>query len=149
MRWCHVNVLALGACLLVLVACGRGGAGGPTSGEPATITGFAWRLVAIEWADGHTTRPADPALYLFELGPNGHVDGKADCNRMMGTYTIDAQTLRFGPLATPRMACPPGSVDADWLRALAAADSWLVRDGHLHITMTGKAGTIELEPAPG
>jgi heat shock protein HslJ len=149
MRRCHVNVLALGTCLLVLVACGRGGAGGPTSGEPATITGFAWRLVAIQWADGHATRPADSAGYLFELGADGRVSGKADCNRMMGTYTIDAQTLRFGPLATTRMACPPGSVDADWLRALAAADSWLVRDGHLHITMTGKAGTIELEPAPG
>jgi hypothetical protein len=46
------------------------------------------------------------------------------------------------------MACPPGSVDADWLRALAATDSWLVRDGHLHITMTSGAGTIELAPAP-
>ena len=144
-----MSALALGACLLVLMACGRDRAGGPTSGEPATITGFAWRLVAIQWADGHATRPADPAGYLFELGADGRVSGKADCNRMMGTYTIDAQTLRFGPLATTRMACPPGSVDADWLRALAAADSWLVRDGHLHITMTGKAGTIELEPAPG
>ena len=143
-----MSALTLGAGVLMLVACGRDGAGGPTSGEPATITGVPWRLVAIQWADGHTTRPADRAGYVFELAADGRVSGKADCNRLMGTYTIDTQSLRFGPLATTRMACPPGSVDGDWLRALAATDSWLVRDGHLHITMTGNTGTIELAPAP-
>ena len=145
---CYLSAVALGTCILMLVACGRDGATGPTSGEPATITGVTWRLVAIQWADGRATRPADPDGYVFELGVDGRVSGKADCNRLMGTYTIDTQTLRFGPLATTRMACPPGSVDADWLRALAATDSWLVRDGHLQITMTGNAGTIQLAPAP-
>jgi heat shock protein HslJ len=134
--------------LLALAACGHGGASGPTSGEPATITGVEWRLAAIQWSDGRTTRPDDPARYLFELGSDGRVTGRADCNRLTGSYTLDAHALRFGPLATTRMACPPGSLDAEWLRALGSASSWLVRDGHLHVATAADAGTVELAPAP-
>jgi heat shock protein HslJ len=138
----------LSALVVSLAACDRGDPGGPTSGEPATITGVPWHLVAIQWADGHSTRPSDPSKYVFELGSDGRVSGQADCNRLMGTYTIDAHTLRFGPLATTRMACPPGSLDSEWLRALGSASSWLVRDGHLHVAMAADAGTLELAPAP-
>jgi len=139
-------VAGLSVLALALVGCGRGDAGGPTSGQPATITGVPWRLVVIQWADGHATRPADPDGYVFELGADGRVSGKADCNRMMGTYTLDASTLHFGPLATTRMACPAGSLAPDWLRALGAASTWLVRDGHLFVSMAANAGTIELAP---
>ncbi len=141
-------VAGLSAFVLALAACGRSSPGGPTSGAPATITGVPWRLVVIQWSDGRSTRPEDATGYFFELGSDGRVSGKADCNRLMGTYTLDAHTLRFGPLATTRMACPPGSVDSDWLRALGSASSWLVRDGHLHVTMAADAGTLELAPAP-
>ena len=139
-----LSVLALAA----LAACGHGDASGPTSGQPATITGFEWRLVAIQWADGHAIRPADPSGYVLELGPEGRVRGQADCNRLMGTYMLDASRVQFGPLATTRMACPPGSLAPDWLRALGSASSWLVRDGHLIVALAADAGTIELAPAP-
>ena len=135
-----LSVLALAA----LAACGHGDAGAPTSGQPETITEVEWRLVAIQWADGHVTRPADPSGYILELGPEGRVRGQADCNRLMGTYALDASRLEFGPLATTRMACPPGSLAPDWLRALGSASTWLVRDGHLHVALADDAGTIEL-----
>ena len=49
--------------------------------------------------------------YVGELRPtvtftaDGKVSGFAGCNRFMGTYTLEGDTLKFGALGSTRMAC--------------------------------------------
>jgi heat shock protein HslJ len=88
---------------------------------PATaLEGTEWRLVDIGGqpapAGADTTR--HPGFTLLAEGRK--VQGSAGCNRMTGTYQLDGQKLKFGPLATTRMACPAMETESAFLKALKA-----------------------------
>ena len=62
----------------------------------------------------------------------GHkVQGSAGCNRMMGTYELDGNKLKFGPLATTRMACPALQTETAFLKALATTTRYEVSGSSL------------------
>ena len=77
--------------------------------------------------------PADSTRHPgFTLVAEGHkVQGSAGCNRMMGTYTLDGEKLKFGPLATTRMACPAMETESAFLKALAATTRYEVSGSSL------------------
>jgi heat shock protein HslJ len=67
------------------------------------------------------------------------VSGFSGCNRFRGSFTFAAGTLTFGPLATTRMACPPGKMETERkvlqiLEATKAAEA-------SHKTLSLKDGT--------
>jgi heat shock protein HslJ len=98
---------------------------------PFPLVGTTWsivRLVGAEEAD--PPLPAVGAPWLL-LGEDGAVTGAAGCNRLMGHYEREGTTLRIGPLATTRMACPePAMVqEASILRILSGATVEVARLG--------------------
>jgi heat shock protein HslJ len=78
-------------------------------------------------------RPDDPSRYTLELLPDRAAAVRADCNRGRGSYRLDGSKLGFGPLATTRAMCPPGSLSDAYLQQLAIAASWTIVDGRLAI----------------
>ena len=91
----------------------------PTPAAPAAaLEGTEWRLVDI----GGQPAPAGadsmhhPGFTLLAEGRK--VQGSAGCNRMTGTYQLDGEKLKFGPLATTRMACPAMETETAFLKAL-------------------------------
>ena len=85
-----------------------------------TLDGAPWR---IEEAQG---RPfPDRARTTIEFRGN-RAAGVAACNRFMGSVTQQGASLRFGPLAGTRMACPDALMEAERRihAALAATRSW-------------------------
>jgi heat shock protein HslJ len=86
----------------------------------APLEGTQWRLVEI----GGQPSPsgADSARHPgFTLLAEGRkVQGSAGCNRMMGTYERDGAKLKFGPMATTRMACPAMATETAFLKAMNA-----------------------------
>ena len=67
-----------------------------------------WKLVELEGAPvdvGTDEQPPSLALDLEE----SHVTGSGGVNRLTGSFALNEDELRFGPLATTRMA---GSEDA-------------------------------------
>ena len=60
----------------------------------------------------------------------GRIYGNSGCNRMMGTFSVDSLKpgiLRFGPIASTRMACPDMTLERNVLDALqevAAFEAW-------------------------
>jgi heat shock protein HslJ len=104
----------------------------PAPAAPATaLEGTEWRLVDIGGqpspAGADSTR--HPGFTLLAEGRK--VQGSAGCNRMSGTYQLEGQKLKFGPLATTRMTCPAMQTEAAFLKALEATTRYEVSGSSL------------------
>jgi len=64
----------------------------------------------------------------IEIGEDGTVTGNGGCNGFNGTATIAGDTVKFGPLAATRKACPAGVMDQEskLLGALSEARRWMI-----------------------
>ena len=95
-----------------------------TSGTPALV-GPIWAWQGTLMNDDSRVVPESPERYTLQLQPDGKAVVRADCNRGSGTYARDGQRLAFGAIAQTRMACPPESRDAAFLKGLANVASYL------------------------
>jgi putative lipoprotein len=87
----------------------------PTSG--AALENTYWKLIEIAGQPAQVLA-GEREAHLLLL--DGRASGSSGCNKLMGSYTRAApDTLRVGPLASTRMACPPGMMAQE--SALAAA----------------------------
>jgi heat shock protein HslJ len=84
----------LGLALMALAGCATVGDRQIGNGE--------WRAVDLNGV------PVGPGASVTLRLENGQVSGNAGCNRYSGTFRASRpqQQIRFGPLATTRMACP-------------------------------------------
>jgi heat shock protein HslJ len=64
----------------------------------------------------------EAAPYLVLEPEEGRVSGSGGCNRLVGSFELEAGTLRFSQVATTRMACAERVMqhEAAFLAALAA-----------------------------
>ena len=131
----------------LLAGCGAGlGEDAPVRNRaPEAVTGKVWQWERTVTPVETVESPA-PDRYTLELAPNGRLLVRADCNRGTGTYRIGAGTIAIGPIATTRMACPPGSLDASYLRDLQRAAAFFVESGNLFIELPVDSGTMRFAP---
>jgi heat shock protein HslJ len=83
----------------------------------ALLANTRWRPVRI--ADKTVTVASgqqEPWIVLDDRA--GRVTGSGGCNRITGSYTAGDGTLRFGALASTRMACPAMELEQRFLAAL-------------------------------
>src|SRR5580692_9616249 len=61
--------------------------------------------------------------------------GYGSCNRFFGAAKISGDTIKLGPLASSRMACPEAVMNQEskYLGALQAAERFEWKDSHLLI----------------
>lgn len=114
----------------------------------ATVTnepfeGTTWVLVSYG-------APSDPQVALEDVevtavfsresdtGP-GELNGFAGCNSYFGSFETDGNSLTIGALVSTKMACEEGIMDqeAQYLSALAAADSYSIEGSQLEISYDG------------
>jgi len=122
------------------------GAPAPDSVRPTgdALAGTSWEWLFTATPGEKVTAPA-PANYALAFGRDGRVTGKADCNRMTGTYQADANRVTLGPLATTRMACPPGSLGDRFARDLGLVQGYAIATPDtLRLTLQADAGAIIL-----
>jgi imidazolonepropionase-like amidohydrolase/heat shock protein HslJ len=96
------------------------------------LTEIEWTLAALggEAIPGQTGgRPI-----TLSFSPDGRVSGSGGCNRVSGSYTRQGDALKFGPLATTRMACPAMDLERRFLGALAATARWKIVSGALELS---------------
>ncbi|MCU1536286.1 MAG: protein of unknown function Meta and HslJ [Humibacillus sp.] len=110
------------------------------------VTGTSW---VLERVGGEPVTGTAPVL---DLGADGRVGGSTGVNRLIGTYAVDGPVLRFGALATTRMAGPPEAMALEqaWLAVLVEEVPFTVTDGRLVLapgTASAPAGA-ELVRAP-
>jgi heat shock protein HslJ len=103
---------------------------------PAPLLGTVWSLELIRFVNGTELVPREPGLYTLLLGADGSVALRVDCNQGAGRFEVDAERLFFAPFATTRAACPPGTIDQDFLVQLGSAATYQLADDELTVTTT-------------
>ena len=68
------------------------------------------------------------------LGGSGRVGGSDGCNRIIGSYTLTGDAIKFGALAGTEMACPDTADTERGLRkALSGAARWSIAGDRLDL----------------
>jgi heat shock protein HslJ len=112
------------------------------------LTGTSWRLVEIQSMDDSVDIPEDSSTYTLEFMTDGRALLQADCNRGAGSWTSEAAgDLRFGPIASTRAMCPPGSLSDKYLEQFEWVRSYVMRDGRLFLATMADGSIIEFAPA--
>ncbi|WP_341891832.1 META domain-containing protein [Variovorax sp. YR752] len=87
----------------------------------------------------------DKSRARLVLGRDGRVSGHDSCNPMKGTYTLQGDRIKFGPIATGRITCVElyGEQSDRILSALELAATARVRpDGLLEIRDADGSGLL-------
>jgi putative lipoprotein len=68
------------------------------------------------------------------LGGTGRVGGSDGCNRIIGSYTLSGDGIKFGALAGTQMACPDtADTERGLRRALSGAARWTITGERLEL----------------
>jgi uncharacterized protein len=120
-----------------------------------SLIGTVWELVGIQSMDDAQgkTRIEHPERFTVSFAADGRANFRIDCNRGTATWKAAPSaesasgTLEFGPLATTKMMCPPGSHDQMVMRDLPYVRSYLFKDGRLYLSLMADGGIYEWQPA--
>ena len=114
---------------------------------PSSLQGTSWQLVKFQGGDGATLTPDDRAKYTIEFGAGGRLTVRIDCNRGSGTWkSAEPSRLELGPLALTRAKCPAGSLHDHIVKQWANIRSYVLKDGHLFLSLMADGGIYEFEP---
>ena len=119
----------------------------PAAADTVGLVGPVWRLVEFRGGDDTRLTPDDPAKYTLEFKPDRNVNARIHCNRGHGTWKSSGPSLELGPLALTRMACPPGSLHDRIVKHWSSIRSYVLKDGHLHLSLMADGGIYEFEPS--
>lgn len=110
----------------LLAACSSGD-------DEANLTSRTWNLAELGPTGAMTVAIGDPTI-RFDVGTSTAV-GTTGCNSFSGGYSIDGDSLSFGPIAATEIACmdPPGVMEqeGEFLRIMAAVTRYEVTDTEL------------------
>jgi len=109
---------------------------------PNPIEGPIWVWQHTLHVDGTRTTPAEAGHYTLRLGPKGQLDVRADCNRAGGNYRVEGSRLTLSVTHSTMAACPPESLDRQFLADLAAVSAWRLEGGSLHVDLTGGGAIV-------
>ena len=123
--------------------------------EPVSLAGTAWQLVEMQSMDDAqgTTPVPEPANYTVTFGEDGTAAFQIDCNRGSGSWEATPSSdgtsgdLKFGPIATTLMACPPPTIDQQVSVALSHVRGYVVQDNRLHMSQFADGGILTWQPA--
>ncbi|HEY2121262.1 MAG TPA: META domain-containing protein [Candidatus Acidoferrum sp.] len=107
----------------------------PSITDPASLSGIEWLLSDLA---GTSVVPNSKASLSFLDA--GRAAGNASCNRFTGSVTISGDSIKFGQLASTRMACADNAVSAQedqYLKLLEAANRFELKDNSLLIFAEG------------
>lgn len=117
---------------------------------PPTLAGTSWQLVKFQGSDDTTRTPDDRSKYTIEFGSGGRLTGRVDCNRGRGTWKSSGPSqVEFGPLALTRAQCPAGSLHDQMVKQRGNIRSYVIKDGHLFLSLMADGGVYEFEPIAG
>jgi para-nitrobenzyl esterase len=138
---------SLSGTILLLAACN---ARDPVLPQRAGLGGTSWQLVKFQGSDGKTLMPDEKAKYTISFGTDGRVSARIDCNRGAGTWkSSGANQLELGRLALTRVMCPPGSLHDQIVKQWDYIRSYVIKDGHLFLSLMADGGIYEFEPMAG
>ena len=141
------STVLLGMAILGFAAAGGLSNQNERSTDPQSVLDKTWQWESTITPVEKITVP-NPERYTILLKADGRAQARFDCNRGGGDYQISAGKLSFGPLMSTRMACPPGTLDAAFMKDLQRVSSFFVLNGTLYLELPYDSGTMRFRPAP-
>ena len=121
--------------------------GRPQTPPSGGLEGTSWQLVKFGGSDDTTLTPDDPSKYTLEFGAGGQLMARVDCNRGHGAWKSTGPShVEFGPLALTRAMCPTGSLHDQIVKQLPNIRSYVIKDGHLFLSLMADGGIYEFAP---
>jgi len=139
-----MTIIALVLAIMANAAFGASQASRPN--EPR-LDGTSWQLVRFQGSDGRTLTPDDRSKYTIAFRSFGGLIVRVDCNRGRGTWkSVGPNQIQFEPLTLTLMQCAPGSLHDHILKQWTFVRSYVIRDGHLFLSLMADGGIYEFEP---
>jgi heat shock protein HslJ len=112
----------------------------------AEFPGGAWQWQSTQHADGSTLVAADPSRYTITFQPDGRVMIRADCNTVLGSYTVSGAdlTIQLGP--STLVGCPPDSQADQFTADLARVSGYAVAGENLLLNLGSAGDHMVLSP---
>jgi heat shock protein HslJ len=115
------------------------GGSGPTATSDA-LAGTQWEMLSI---DGQAlVAGEEPLLVVF--GHDGRITGTTGVNQLTASYSLTADYLTFGPLATTRRAGPPELMEQEHRVVASLAGMCPYRLDARALSIDGPFGRVEL-----
>ncbi len=112
------------------------------------LSGPVWQWTKTTYSDGKTINVPTPANYTIQFFlADGKVTVKADCNNVLGSFTADASnlTITLGP--STMAACPPGSLDSEYIKELGQVSQYLFQGDSLVLNFKADSGGMTFTQA--
>jgi heat shock protein HslJ len=133
--------------LLIFLPAAAVAATDDSTASASELAGTSWQLVRIMSMDDTVYEPQDRSRYRVEFRQDGSVAILADCNRGMGDWTSESQgRLEFGPIASTKALCPPGSLSEKYLAEFQWVRSYVIKESHLFLATMADGSIIEFRP---
>ncbi len=121
--------------------------------QPAPAQAARLTLAGSEWLleDLGGSGVIDNVQATLAFPEAGKVVGNGSCNRFFGPAQISADSVKLGPLASSRMACPEAVMNQEkrYLDALQAAERFEWKAPHLLIYCKGSEMPLRFTRMPG
>lgn len=101
-----------------------------------------WQWIRFDGMDDNVIKVKDSSRFVLTLANDGTASGIVDSNRFKGTYSVSGASLKFGELATTKVAVAPDSLQDKFLDGLKNASSYILRDGMLYIALRVDGGIM-------
>lgn len=88
-----------------------------------TLGMTTWRWIDSRTSEGSTISPEEEGVFTIDFAEDGTFSATTDCNAMSGTYTAEAGTVSFGPIAMTKKFCQ-GSQENDFAKSLSDASTY-------------------------
>jgi heat shock protein HslJ len=98
-----------------------------------TLVGTEWQLAQV---GGITIGIMDYPPYILLAEGGGAVEGHGSCNSFKGTYELNGDELKFGPIAATKIFCPAelkNRIEKALINALGETRKYAIVDGVLHL----------------
>ena len=107
------------------------------------LIGPEWRWQQSIYSDDTKAVPPNPGNYTLKLLPDGKVSIRADCNLGGGTYRLEGSRISIEITHTTMAACPPESLEQNYIRDLNAAAIYFFKADVLCIDLKYDTGTMK------
>ena len=96
------------------------------------LEGVTWHLVELNGA-APAPLPGGKQLSIMFDANKKSAAGYNGCNNYFGQYELQGQSLKFGPIASTRRACPEAqsNIETKFMAALEKTNSWEIKGGTL------------------
>ena len=117
----------------------------PSTASTATLENTYWKLLSLRGQPVQVAQGQREPHLIFQ-GPQKRVAGSGGCNRLMGSYVLDGQSLSIGRVAGTMMACAQGGEqERAFLDVLPAVSGWRINGERLELQDATGATIAEFE----